>query len=219
LKSARYGTGEGTREARRSQPFSEVSLSGCFLCFPPSSRRSCDQMDGVGRQNWVRGRIPIFRKIHLYGKSAKSTHGHTNAKPTWPVFSHLAIFRLPRPPCSGLTALNRLPYSTNAAYPTPNGLPCSDLPYTKSPTLHQTAYPTAAYPALNRLPCSRWPQGPTLPIQQQLTLHQTAYPAAAYPALIRLPYSLTAAYPTPLSCRAMPNSSARQDLPPASAYN
>ena len=39
-------------------------------------------MEGVGRQNWARGRIPIFRKIHLYGKTAKSTHGHTKKKPT-----------------------------------------------------------------------------------------------------------------------------------------
>jgi hypothetical protein len=55
-------------------------------------------MEGVGRQNWARGPIPIFRKIHLYGKSAKSTHGHTNEKPTWPGFSDLALFRLPRLP-------------------------------------------------------------------------------------------------------------------------
>jgi hypothetical protein len=39
-------------------------------------------MEGVGRQNWARGRIPIFRKIHLYAESVKSTHGHTKKKPT-----------------------------------------------------------------------------------------------------------------------------------------
>jgi len=39
-------------------------------------------MEGVGRQNWVRGRIPIFRNIHLHGKTVKSTHGHTKKKPT-----------------------------------------------------------------------------------------------------------------------------------------
>lgn len=49
-------------------------------------------MEGVGRQNWARGRIPIFRKIHLYGKSAKSTHGHTKKKPTQPLFRDLAFF-------------------------------------------------------------------------------------------------------------------------------
>jgi hypothetical protein len=54
-------------------------------------------MEGVGRQNWARGRIPIFRKIRLYGKSAKSTHGHTKKKPTQPFFRDLAFFRLPRP--------------------------------------------------------------------------------------------------------------------------
>jgi hypothetical protein len=54
-------------------------------------------MEGVGRQNWARGRIPIFRKIHLYGKSAKSTHGHTKKKPTQPLFRDLAFFRATPP--------------------------------------------------------------------------------------------------------------------------
>lgn len=54
-------------------------------------------MEGVGRQNWARGRIPIFRKIHLYGKSAKSTHGHTKKKPTQPFFRDLALFRAAPP--------------------------------------------------------------------------------------------------------------------------
>ena len=75
-----------------------AALSGFFLCLSLSSRRSCGQMEGVGRQNWARGRIPIFRKIHLYGKSAKSTHGHTRKKPTQLFPSDLAFFRLPRLP-------------------------------------------------------------------------------------------------------------------------
>jgi hypothetical protein len=49
-------------------------------------------MGGVGRQFWARGPIPIFRKIHLYGKSVKSTHGHTKKKPNQPDFSDLAFF-------------------------------------------------------------------------------------------------------------------------------
>jgi hypothetical protein len=88
-------------------------------------------MEGVGRQNWARGRIPIFRKIHLYGKSVKSTHGHTKKKPTQPFFSDLAIFRPPRLPYTKAPTLH-LPY----AYPTPRHLPYSRLPYTKAPTLH-----------------------------------------------------------------------------------
>jgi hypothetical protein len=53
-------------------------------------------MEGVGRQNWARGRIPIFRKIHLYAFLVKSTHGHTKKKPTQPFFRNLAIFGPPR---------------------------------------------------------------------------------------------------------------------------
>ncbi len=68
-------------------------------------------MEGVGRQNWARGRIPIFRKIRLYGKSAKSTHGHTKKKPTPAFFSGLGLFSA-APPC---TAPERLPYSYPAA--------------------------------------------------------------------------------------------------------
>ena len=29
----------------------------------------------------ARARVNVFRKIHLYGKTKKSTHGHTNPKP------------------------------------------------------------------------------------------------------------------------------------------
>jgi hypothetical protein len=52
-------------------------------------------MEGVGRQIWARGRIPIFRKIHLYAFLVKSTHGHTKKKPTQPFFRNLGIFGLP----------------------------------------------------------------------------------------------------------------------------
>ncbi len=71
------------------------ALSGFFLWLSLSSRRSCDQMEGVGRQNWARGHIPIFRKIHLYAFLVKSTHGHTKKKPTQPFFRNLAFFGLP----------------------------------------------------------------------------------------------------------------------------
>jgi len=68
-------------------------------------------MEGVGRQNWARGRIPIFRKIHLYAFSVKSTHGHTKKKPTQPFFRNLAFFGLPRQRAYPGATLD-LPYST-----------------------------------------------------------------------------------------------------------
>jgi hypothetical protein len=77
-------------------------------------------MEGVGRRNWVRGRIPIFRKIHLYGKTTESTHGHTKKKPTQPFFGNLVVFdypAYPRPPMD-------LPWT----YPGPT----LDLPYTQT---------------------------------------------------------------------------------------
>lgn len=80
LKSARYGTGEG-----RLVPAGR-RLSAASFGFSPSSRRPSDQMGGVGRQLWARGPIPIFRKIHLYGKSVKSTHGHTKKNQTSQIF-------------------------------------------------------------------------------------------------------------------------------------
>ena len=82
-------------------------------------------MEGVGRQNWARGRIPIFRKIHLYAFLVKSTHGHTKKKPTQPFFRNLAFFGLPR----------------QRAYPGPT----LDLPWTyPGPTLERGGtYPVA----------------------------------------------------------------------------
>jgi hypothetical protein len=41
----------------------------------PAARRPPDRVGAVGRQDWARGRIRIFRNIRLCGKSAKSTHG------------------------------------------------------------------------------------------------------------------------------------------------
>jgi hypothetical protein len=96
-------------------------------------------MGGVGRQNWARGRIPIFRKIHLYGKSAKSTHGHTNGKPNQPVFSHLAFF-LPLP--------RRRAYPVPTLEPLPSrGLPEGGLSFF-SPTNERADGPTLEGPTL-----------------------------------------------------------------------
>lgn len=41
----------------------------------PAPRRVPGLMGALGRRAWARGRVPIFRKITLYGKPAKSTHG------------------------------------------------------------------------------------------------------------------------------------------------
>ena len=89
-ESARYGTVDrsGWNLAGR-RPF------GLFPSFSLSSRRPCDPMGGLGRQPWARGPIPIFRKIHLYGKSKKSTHGHTKKKPTQPFFRTWPFFGRP----------------------------------------------------------------------------------------------------------------------------
>ena len=54
-------------------------------------------MEGVGRQNWARGRIPIFRKIHLYAFLVKSTHGHKKKKTDPAIFSELGHFRAAAP--------------------------------------------------------------------------------------------------------------------------
>jgi len=49
-------------------------------CLPPSHIPSEGLL--VGRTPGpARGPLFIFRKIHLYGKTKKSTHGHTNVKP------------------------------------------------------------------------------------------------------------------------------------------
>jgi hypothetical protein len=76
LKSARYGTFDRSGWNPPAAAFQLLPLG-----FPLSSRRSSDQMGGVGRRFWARGPIRIFRKIRLYGKSVKSTHGHTKKKP------------------------------------------------------------------------------------------------------------------------------------------
>jgi len=41
----------------------------------PAPRRVPALVGALGRRAWARGRVPIFRKITLYGKQAKSTHG------------------------------------------------------------------------------------------------------------------------------------------------
>ena len=103
----------------------------------------------VGRTPGLpRGPLFIFRKIHLYGKSVKSTHGHTKKKPTQPFFRDLAVFQLPR-----------LPY-TERTYPTAKG-----------PTLHRRNGP-ALRPKNGPTPKGRdLPKERTYPTLDGPTLH------------------------------------------------
>ena len=79
-RSARSGT-VGVAPVR-------APLRGCSVALAVSSRRrfapSHIPTDGlfVGRTpDRARGPLFAFRKIHLYGKTKKSTHGHQTAKP------------------------------------------------------------------------------------------------------------------------------------------
>lgn len=72
---------ETQRVHTRYGTLSERRASVSFRAPRPPSHRSC----GVGlvgpTPGRARGPLFIFRKIHLYGKTKKSTHGHTNPKP------------------------------------------------------------------------------------------------------------------------------------------
>src|ERR1700753_2281518 len=72
---------------------------GVPLDTPPPHIPS-DPIDDPTLPPGARGPLFIFRKIHLYGKTKKSTHGHTNEKPicTEKSFASSEIFHSPRPP-------------------------------------------------------------------------------------------------------------------------
>jgi hypothetical protein len=57
-------------------------------------------MGGVGRQFWARGPIPIFRKIHLYGKIGQIDSRPYKKKTKLARFSGLGLFRGKRLPWS-----------------------------------------------------------------------------------------------------------------------
>jgi hypothetical protein len=126
-------------------------------------------MEGVGRQNWARGRIPIFRKIHLYAFLVKSTHGHTKKKPTQPFFRNLAFFGLPR----------------QRAYPGPT----LDLPWSaEGPTLERPLPYKGAQPGAGPRKHLPWTYpGPTLePLPYAGRTHVHA-PICAFPPLSQFP--------------------------------
>jgi hypothetical protein len=59
----------------------------------PPSHIPTDHIGGPGPPAGARGPLFIFRKIHLYGKSKKSTHGHTTQTPTCTNFQSTACAR------------------------------------------------------------------------------------------------------------------------------
>ena len=77
--SARYGTREGG--TRRRLPFGGPPAVRASFRLPPS-RRPSDPIGGPRTPTGARGPLFIFRKIHLYGKTKKSTHGRTTPTPT-----------------------------------------------------------------------------------------------------------------------------------------
>ena len=99
----------------------------------------------------ARGPLFIFRKIHLYGKTKKSTHGHQTAKP---LRTHS-----PEPA-----------EESNRAFPTPRPLPYSIL----QPTLYQRAYPIP--PTLHRIPRTDEAREDTTKSDRPTLRHGAAYP-------------------------------------------
>jgi len=53
---------------------SDISRSELSHVIDVLLHMSSDLFEELGRQNWVRGRKPIFRKIHFGVRSVKSTH-------------------------------------------------------------------------------------------------------------------------------------------------
>lgn len=101
------------------------------------SRRLTDPIGGPATPPRVPGPLFIFRKIHLYGKTKKSTHGHTTQTPTTPgqaLRGQRGPRMPPRPP-------DRPPGPAHALQG-------------RRATLQQPTYPCTGPPTLYRLPCS-----------------------------------------------------------------
>jgi hypothetical protein len=85
-ESARYGTEEEIHRSSTPRPLGGSSRCGvvCFSCLSaasaPLSHRCSDPLAPRRTPRPAPGPLLIFRKIHLYGKTKKSTHGHTNHK-------------------------------------------------------------------------------------------------------------------------------------------
>ena len=61
-------------------PALSAALSGS-AGFAPFSYTLRDRFSGPHARAGARGPLSVFRKIHLYGKTKKSTHGHQTTKP------------------------------------------------------------------------------------------------------------------------------------------
>lgn len=108
------------------------------------SRRLTDPIGGPATPPRVPGPLFIFRKIHLYGKTKKSTHGHTTQTPTTPgqALRGQRGPRMPprppdRPPGPAHALQGRRATLQQPTYPAPGRLP-------------YTAYPAAAAPNRGR---------------------------------------------------------------------
>ena len=103
------------------------------------------------------GPLPIFRKIGLYGKTKKSTHGHQTTRPFRTHFGPRGLAGAAGRCESNATAgapprrPGRPPGALEAAtYPGATDLPYTGLPYTDLPTpaypIPRPAYPVAILP-------------------------------------------------------------------------
>lgn len=69
----------GVGSVRAVRPAVTASLGGGYASrLPPPPHKSTDPIGGPAPPPAARGPLLIFRKIHLYGKTKKSTHDHQN---------------------------------------------------------------------------------------------------------------------------------------------
>jgi hypothetical protein len=99
-ESARYGTDREISHSGMTQPLGDSFRCGvgCFSALDfrlqrlhaPSHRSSDPHLPRCTPRH-APGPLLIFRKIHLYGKSKKSTHGHQTARPLCPTFLQVVL--------------------------------------------------------------------------------------------------------------------------------
>lgn len=86
--------GPGAADRLSSCSSCPAALSTAFAAAP--SHIPSDPLLARSTPRRARGPILIFRKIHLYGETKKSTHGHTTAQPTCTHCRHSARDARPR---------------------------------------------------------------------------------------------------------------------------
>jgi hypothetical protein len=179
----------------------------------------------VGRtSDRARGPLFIFRKIHLYGKTKKSTHGHQTAKPfrthfperretsTEPTLHH-GTYPI---------AYSGLPYTHFATYPILSTYPILPTLYRVLRTDEADGNTTKSdRPTLYRLPCTA-PREPTRIRPSQTGLPYTTYPishpanrrSARGCAQVKPTYPIPLAYPIPPALHCTPRTDeAPEDAP------